>query len=62
MWFNFKKRAAHMYRDEIARRAFATASGRPKGADKLKKMRSAESEENKKKRKGWLARWFARSK
>jgi hypothetical protein len=43
VWFRAKKDAAPLYKDEMQRRIFATASGRPKGADKLKKMKSGEA-------------------
>ncbi len=56
-WFNVKKRAAGLYKDELHRRIFATASGRPKGADKLKKLKGKD-----KKKKSWLKRLFSRSK
>ncbi len=39
MWFELKKDMASLYKDETNRRAFATASGRPRGAEKLKKMK-----------------------
>ena len=52
MWFSIKKNAAPLYNDEMNRRMFATASGRPKGAKKLKKLKTAgEKEEEKGKRK-----------
>jgi hypothetical protein len=53
-WFDFKKRAAPLYHDETHRRMFATASGRPKGADKLKKLKLADDNEVK-----WWRRWFS---
>ena len=55
MWFEYKKRIAPIYQDETYRRLFATASGRdrPKGVDKLKKMKLKGSEEVT----GWR-RWF----
>jgi hypothetical protein len=52
MWFSFKKEVAPLYKDETHRRAFATASGRPKGADKLKKLKA--KDEKKKGRRGGL--------
>jgi hypothetical protein len=60
MWFEYKKRIAPIYQDETYRRLFATASGRnrPKGVDKLKKLKQKGSDEVT----GWR-RWFgARSK
>jgi hypothetical protein len=56
MWFNYKKRIAPIYQDETYRRLFATASGRdrPKGVDKLKKLKSKDTDEVK----GWR-RWFS---
>ncbi len=56
MWFKAKKNMAALYKDETHRRAFATASGRPKGADKLKKLKSKDSKDER----GWLARLFGR--
>jgi len=56
MWFKVKQDASHMYRDELHRRAFATASGRPKGADKLKKLKPKE----RKRRRGFLGWLFGR--
>ncbi len=58
MWFEFKKRAAPLYQDETYRRLFATASGRqrPKGVDKLKKLKSKDPSEPT----GWR-RWFSGS-
>lgn len=55
MWFEYKKHVAPIYQDETYRRLFATASGRdrPKGVEKLKKMKLKGSEEPK----GWR-RWF----
>ncbi|UCC73739.1 MAG: hypothetical protein JSV86_04030 [Gemmatimonadota bacterium] len=55
MWFEYKKRVAPIYQDETYRRLFATASGRdrPKGVDKLKKMKLKGSDEVT----GWR-RWF----
>lgn len=44
MWFKVKRNAAPIYRDELQRRVFATASGRPKGAQKLKKLRGRDPE------------------
>jgi hypothetical protein len=58
MWFRSKKEAAPLYKDETRRRSFATASGRPKGADKLKKLKGGDS----KKEKGWWGWLFRRSK
>ncbi len=49
MWFKLKKDAAPLYKDETHRRIFATASGRPKGAEKLKKLKR----ERPKRAKGW---------
>jgi hypothetical protein len=54
MWFEFKKRVAPLYKDEMHRRMFATASGRPKGADKLKKLKPKDPKEEK----GWR-RWLS---
>ncbi len=54
MWFKVKQDAAHMYRDEIHRRMFATASGRPKGADKLKKLKLKDEPKKRKGLFGWL--------
>jgi hypothetical protein len=54
MWFNLKKDVAPLYKDETHRRIFATASGRPKGADKLKKLKVKGPKGNR----GWLA-WFS---
>jgi hypothetical protein len=54
MWFRLKKDVAPLYKDEMNRRIFATASGRPKGADRLKKMKL------RKDRRGWLRRLFRR--
>jgi hypothetical protein len=56
MWFEAKRDAAPIYRDELSRRVFATASGRPKGADRLKKLRSPGEE----KPKGLLGQLFRR--
>jgi hypothetical protein len=53
MWFKEKKAMAPLYKDETHRRIFATASGRPKGADKLKKLKT-------KGERGWIARLFGR--
>ena len=55
MWFEYKKRVAPIYQDETYRRLFATASGRnrPKGVDKLKKMKLKDPNEVT----GWR-RWF----
>lgn len=55
MWFKSKKAAAPLYKDETSRRSFATASGRPEGADKLKKLKAKDPKEEK----GWLTRFFA---
>ena len=41
---------------ETHRRIFATASGRPKGADKLKKLKSKDEKDER----GWFARLFGR--
>ena len=57
MWFKLKKSVAPLYKDEAHRRMFATASGRPKGADKLRKLKP--KGRKKKKKKGWLSRLFA---
>ncbi len=54
MWFEYKKRVAPLYKDETHRRMFATASGRPKGADKLKKLKVKGSKQEK----GWR-RWLS---
>jgi hypothetical protein len=59
MWFGFKRDVAPLYKDETMRRAFATASGRPKGVDKLKKMKLAEEKEEKPK--SWRERLFGRA-
>ena len=56
MWFKLKKDAAPLYKDETHRRIFATASGRPKGADKLKKLKPKEREGET----GWLGWLFRR--
>jgi hypothetical protein len=56
MWFSAKKDAAPLYKDETMRRSFATASGRPKGADKLKKLKNKEA----KKGNGLWGRLFGR--
>jgi len=56
MWFKEKKAMAPLYKDETHRRIFATASGRPKGADKLKKLKSKDE----KNERGWLSRLFGR--
>ncbi len=53
MWFGLKKDAAPIYKDETNRRMFATASGRPKGAHKLKKMKNKDGKEAKGRR-WWL--------
>ena len=53
MWFAFKKDVAPLYKDETQRRMFATASGRPRGADKLKKLKIKSSTELGKSRFGW---------
>ena len=45
MWFKLKKDVAPIYQDETQRRIFATASGRPKGADKLKKLKTKEEKQ-----------------
>ena len=58
MWFDLKKGVAPIYKDETQRRIFATASGRPKGAEKLKKLKLADSKEES----GWFARFFGRGK
>ena len=55
MWFDFKKDVAPLYKDETQRRMFATASGRPKGADKLKKLK-VKGAEDEKGRFGWFGR------
>ena len=65
MWFGIKSDVAPLYKDETLRRAFATASGRPKGVKKLKKLKTeaekeAEKARKKAKRKG-LWRLFGRS-
>jgi hypothetical protein len=52
MWFAFKKDVAPLYKDETDRRMFATASGRPRGADKLKKLK-IKGEKEEKGRFGW---------
>lgn len=57
MWFRTKKDAAPLYKDEMQRRIFATASGRPEGAEKLKKLKDRDSKEEK----GWLRRLFSRT-
>jgi len=54
MWYKEKKAMAPLYKDETHRRIFATASGRPKGADKLKKLKS----KGEKDERGWLARFL----
>jgi len=56
MWFKEKKAMAPLYKDETHRRAFATASGRPPGADKLKKLKSKDEKDER----GWFARLFGR--
>lgn len=56
MWFKVKQDAAPIYQDELHRRMFATASGRPKGAEKLKNLKPKDPEE----RKGFLRRFFTR--
>jgi hypothetical protein len=55
MWFEYKKRVAPIYQDETYRRLFATASGRnrPKGLNKLRKLKSKDPN----KVTGWR-RWF----
>jgi hypothetical protein len=58
MWFGLKREVAPLYKDETMRRAFATASGRPKGAEKLKKLKLADS----KSPRGWRERFLARPK
>lgn len=59
MWDRFKKDVAPIYQDEVNRRIFATASGRrPKGADKLKKLKTKDE----KKRRGFFAWLFGRGK
>ncbi len=55
MWFDFKKDVAPLYKDETHRRMFATASGRPKGADKLKKLKDRDPK-GEKGRFGWFGR------
>ncbi|HSG82460.1 MAG TPA: hypothetical protein VLC48_09425 [Gemmatimonadota bacterium] len=63
MWFGFKRDVAPLYKDETMRRAFATASGRPKGVDKLKKMKLADSKadpEDEQPR-SWRERLFGRA-
>ena len=57
MWFKVKQDAAPIYRDELHRRMFATASGRPKGAEKLKELKPKEP---KPARRGLLAWLFGR--
>ncbi len=47
MWFSLKKDAAPLYKDELQRRMFATASGRPKGAKKLKKLKTKDEKQAK---------------
>lgn len=59
MWFKAKKDMARLYRDEISRRLFATASGRPKGAKKLKKLTKGEKKGGR--WLGWLFFWRARA-
>lgn len=56
MWFKVKQDAAPIYQDELHRRMFATASGRPKGADKLKKLKPKDQ----KRRRGFFAWIFGR--
>ena len=56
MWFKEKKAMAPLYKDETHRRSFATASGRPPGADKLKKLKSKDEKDER----GWFARLFGR--
>jgi hypothetical protein len=60
MWVEYKKRVAPIYQDETYRRLFATASGRgrPKGVDKLKKMKLKSSDEPT----GWRRLFGGRSK
>lgn len=53
MWFKAKQKAAPIYQDELHRRAFATASGKPKGAEKLKKLKAKDAKRPKGLR-GWL--------
>ncbi len=53
MWFSAKKDAAPLYKDELHRRLFATASGRPKGAEKLKKPKTKDEKQAK-----GLRKWF----
>ena len=53
MWSKAKHKAAPIYQDELQRRAFATASGKPKGAEKLKKLKSGAAKRRKGLR-GWL--------
>jgi hypothetical protein len=57
MWFEYKKHVAPIYQDETYRRLFATASGRnrPKGLEKLRKMKHKDRNEVT----GWR-RWFGR--
>ncbi len=60
MWFGLKREVAPLYKDETMRRAFATASGRrPKGVDKLKKMKLADSKDPQPK--SWRERLFGRA-
>ncbi len=54
MWFRLKTDVAPLYKDETQRRLFATASGRPKGVEKLKKLKLEDPEEVT----GWR-RWLA---
>lgn len=56
MWSKAKHKAAPIYQDELQRRAFATASGKPKGAEKLKKLKAKDT----KRRKGLRAWLFGR--
>lgn len=56
MWSKAKHEAAPIYQDELQRRAFATASGKPKGAEKLKKLKPKDA----KRRKGMLSWLFGR--
>ncbi len=53
MWFRLKRDVAPLYKDETQRRLFATASGRPRGVEKLKKLELADSTEET----GWR-RWL----
>ena len=51
--FKLRKDAAQLYNYELHRRAFATASGRPKGADKLKKPKAKDPKRETRLR-GWI--------